>query len=269
MRDKKNQKLLENLKKSYDDGKLSHAFIFESQDITSALEFSKELVMHIFSISDKTELENIPDFKIYDKENSKMENIRQLISGITVIPYKPKRIYIFTDGDNLSIPVQNAMLKTLEEPPSHAIFIIITSNSHLLLETVRSRANIFLLGKEDSGEEFEDNDIIKSTEEFIIAPSPLKYVDLKTALIEKKDSIKLILINLLKELKSSLKVKNGVSLDKKDMSILSQKIGNNLRNDEIISIVNNIDDKYKKLNANCNITACIELMLIEIMEARN
>ena len=50
-----------------------------------------------------------------------------------------KKIYIIPRGDALNVPAQNALLKILEEPPSYAVFLILTTNEQALLPTVRSR----------------------------------------------------------------------------------------------------------------------------------
>jgi len=52
-------------------------------------------------------------------------------------------IYAFADADNMSMSAQNALLKITEEPPSNTYFILTVSNINNVLETIRSRANIF------------------------------------------------------------------------------------------------------------------------------
>ena len=51
----------------------------------------------------------------------------------------PMRLAILDDAETLNVPGQNAVLKTLEEPPGHAIIFVITSSERALLDTVRSR----------------------------------------------------------------------------------------------------------------------------------
>ena len=46
---------------------------------------------------------------------------------------------IIDDAESLNIPAQNALLKTLEEPPGHAIIIMVSASERALLDTVRSR----------------------------------------------------------------------------------------------------------------------------------
>ena len=64
----------------------------------------------------------------------------QLINTIDIKPYKGKyKIYIIPDAELLNVQAQNAMLKTIEEPPAYAVILLLTTNLDKLLETVKSR----------------------------------------------------------------------------------------------------------------------------------
>ena len=65
---------------------------------------------------------------------------RELIDSIQIKPYKgPYKIYIVDRAEKLTTEAQNALLKTLEEPPSYAVIILLATGEEDLLETVRSR----------------------------------------------------------------------------------------------------------------------------------
>jgi len=69
-----------------------------------------------------------------------IEQVRALIAQLGVKPSRAgARIAIIDDAETLNLPAQNALLKTLEEPPGHAIIFMITSSERALLDTVRSR----------------------------------------------------------------------------------------------------------------------------------
>lgn len=75
-----------------------------------------------------------------DKKEYQVEAVRDLRADAYVIPNEaPRKVYIITEADRLSVPCQNVLLKTLEEPPKHAVFILVAENSGMLLDTVRSR----------------------------------------------------------------------------------------------------------------------------------
>ncbi len=76
-----------------------------------------------------------------DKATIGVEPIRDAITEALIKPfYNRHKVFIIDDGDILTPQAQNALLKIIEEPPEYAIFIIVCTNSEILLETVRSRA---------------------------------------------------------------------------------------------------------------------------------
>lgn len=70
-----------------------------------------------------------------------VEDIRQQLNGdIMIKPYSSKyKIYIIPDADLLTVQAQNALLKTIEEPPAYAIIFLLAENADTLLPTIRSR----------------------------------------------------------------------------------------------------------------------------------
>jgi len=75
-----------------------------------------------------------------DNESIKTEQVRQVIDRAAYRPFEGRRrVVIFDEADALVAPAQNALLKTLEEPPSASMFILVTSRPDALLATVRSR----------------------------------------------------------------------------------------------------------------------------------
>ena len=76
--------------------------------------------------------------------NNGVDDVRQLIEGIKFAPVKSKyKIFIIDECHQLSKPASNALLKTLEEPPAHAIFILATTEPHKMLATILSRCQKF------------------------------------------------------------------------------------------------------------------------------
>jgi DNA polymerase III subunit gamma/tau len=76
--------------------------------------------------------------------NNSVEDIRNLIDQIRFPPQQGKyKIYIIDEVHMLSTAAFNAFLKTLEEPPSYAIFILATTEKHKILPTILSRCQIF------------------------------------------------------------------------------------------------------------------------------
>lgn len=70
-----------------------------------------------------------------------VDDIRQQVNNDIVIkPYSSKyKIYIIPEADLMSVQAQNALLKTIEEPPEYAVIMLLTENAEVLLPTIRSR----------------------------------------------------------------------------------------------------------------------------------
>ncbi len=86
-------------------------------------------------------------YNVYELDaasNNSVEDIRHLIDGVRFAPQRGKyKVYIIDEVHMLSNQAFNAFLKTLEEPPSHAIFILATTEKHKILPTILSRCQIF------------------------------------------------------------------------------------------------------------------------------
>lgn len=73
-----------------------------------------------------------------------VDDVRELISGIKFAPVKSKyKIFIIDECHQLSKSAANALLKTLEEPPAHAIFMLATTEAHKMIATIISRCQRF------------------------------------------------------------------------------------------------------------------------------
>lgn len=70
-----------------------------------------------------------------------VDDIRgQVNNDVVIKPYSaPKKIYIINEGEKMTVQAQNALLKTLEEPPEYAVILILTTNMETLLPTILSR----------------------------------------------------------------------------------------------------------------------------------
>lgn len=76
--------------------------------------------------------------------NNSVDNIRELIQQVGIAPQLGShKVYIIDEVHMLSTSAFNAFLKTLEEPPKHAIFILATTEKHKIIPTILSRCQIF------------------------------------------------------------------------------------------------------------------------------
>ena len=83
-------------------------------------------------------------FELDAASNNSVDDIRSLVDKVRVPPQRGKfRVYIIDEVHMLSQSAFNAFLKTLEEPPAHAIFILATTEKHKIIPTILSRCQIF------------------------------------------------------------------------------------------------------------------------------
>ena len=83
-------------------------------------------------------------FELDGASNNSVDNIRELVDQIRFLPQTGKyKVYVIDEVHMLSSSAFNAFLKTLEEPPPYAIFILATTEKHKILPTILSRCQIF------------------------------------------------------------------------------------------------------------------------------
>lgn len=120
---------------------INHAYLFEGPSgigkKTFALEFAKLLL-------EAGDLENSPDFShiLPDDKSFKIGQVRDLIKDILIKPYGKRKVYLLENVEKMTVQAQNSFLKTLEEPPAHAVIILLSNNINALLDTVKSRCEI-------------------------------------------------------------------------------------------------------------------------------
>jgi len=86
-----------------------------------------------------------PDIRLIEPDGAfiKIEQIREMIGEVAYQPFEAKyRVVILDPAEQLKNEAANCMLKTLEEPASRTIIILITSNAYLMLKTIQSRSRL-------------------------------------------------------------------------------------------------------------------------------
>jgi len=98
-------------------------------------------------------------FELDAASNNSVEDIRHLIDQVRIPPQVGKyKVYIIDEVHMLSTQAFNAFLKTLEEPPAYAIFILATTEKHKILPTILSRCQVFNFNR------IETNDMVSHLE---------------------------------------------------------------------------------------------------------
>lgn len=151
------EQLKEHLENALTTNKVSHAYIINGER-SAGKEFIAKAFAMALQCENRQGIEpcqechscrqalsgNHPDiiFITHEKPNTiSVDDIRSQINGdVAIKPYSsPRKIYIMNEGEKMTVQAQNALLKTLEEPPEYAVILILTTNANSLLPTILSR----------------------------------------------------------------------------------------------------------------------------------
>ena len=290
------------LTNSIKKNKINHAYMFEGIDGIGKKKLSQELSKILL---DTENVENSPDYiNIYPDGNSiKIAQIRKLQTDIIVKPHNQYKIYIINQAESMTIEAQNALLKTLEEPPEYAIIILITSNKEALLDTIKSRCEIIkflpislvdlnnylisqgidenraqLLSTFARGSIEKAIELSESAEFAIMRDEIQTYIEimLDKDILEipasmekyKKDAISILdmLINYFRDmmlLKENVDKSMIINIDK--ITFL-QNMSKKITYSQVSKIIDIIEDIKKKIRSNCNFNISIQVMALNIYE---
>ncbi len=121
--------------------KVAHAYLFIGSRGTGKTSIARIFAKELGVSSDDL-------YEIDSASNNSVENIREITSGVSTLPFNsPYKIYILDEVHMLSKSASNALLKTLEEPPSHVIFILATTEAHKVFDTISSRTETYVFKK--------------------------------------------------------------------------------------------------------------------------
>jgi DNA polymerase-3 subunit gamma/tau len=122
-------------------GNISHAYLFSGTRGTG-----KTSIARIFAKEIGTSQNDL--YEIDAASNRGIDDIREIRDGVSTVPFESKyKVYIIDEVHMLTKEAFNALLKTLEEPPSHVVFILATTETDKLPETVVSRCQTFTFKK--------------------------------------------------------------------------------------------------------------------------
>lgn len=148
--------IIRHLKNAMQSGKISHSYIFAGRPGSGKKLLASTYAMTLQCEAGGTEPcqkcdsckkaigKNHPDIITVTHEKPgtiSIDEIRdQVIHDVAIKPYcSPHKIYIVPDAEMMTAQAQNALLKTIEEPPEYAVIMLLTSNVDALLPTIQSR----------------------------------------------------------------------------------------------------------------------------------
>lgn len=132
------------LKNAIDNNKLAQALLFCGPRGVGKTTCARIVARLINGFEERGEQNSLNIFELDAASNNSVEDIRNLIDQVRYPPQFGKyKVYIIDEVHMLSNAAFNAFLKTLEEPPSYAIFILATTEKHKVIPTILSRCQIF------------------------------------------------------------------------------------------------------------------------------
>lgn len=208
----------ESLKKIVSSGKIPHAFLFAGPKGTGKTSAARILAKIINcewpSKSGKpcdkceqcltiTKGTNLDVVEMDAASHRGIDDVRSLRDAVKLAPVKArKKIYIIDEAHMLTTEASNALLKTLEEPPEHVVFILATTNPEKLIETVRSRTTYIPFRKAETSE------IVRSLKR-VVEGEKIKIKD---------DAIELIAKNSEGAFRDAIKTLEQLVAEEKDLS---------------------------------------------------
>lgn len=132
------------LRRALEQGKIAHAYLLTGPRGVGKTSVARILAYEINQLPYDEEASHLDIIEIDAASNNGVDDIRALREKAQVAPVSaPKKIYIIDEVHMLSKPAFNALLKTLEEPPAHVVFILATTDADKLPATILSRVQQF------------------------------------------------------------------------------------------------------------------------------
>ena len=155
------KQIIQTLKNAIKDNKIAHAYLFTGPRGTGKTTMAKLLAKALNCTCDELKPCNECDvckainegsfadvIEIDAASNNGVDEVRSLIDKVKYAPIEGKyKVYIIDEVHMMSQGAFNALLKTLEEPPAHVIFVLATTEPHKVLPTILSRCQRFDFGR--------------------------------------------------------------------------------------------------------------------------
>ena len=158
--------IIKTLKNALATNKIAHAYLFcgprGTGKTTMAKLFAKALnceegighqCNHCSNCIEVTEGSHPDVIEIDAASNNGVEQVRDLIDKVNYLPIKGRyKVYIIDEVHMMTTSAFNALLKTIEEPPAHVIFILATTEPHNIIPTILSRCQRYDFSKVSDGD---------------------------------------------------------------------------------------------------------------------
>lgn len=293
------------LSNSINKDKINHAYLFEGINGVGKNTFAKEFAKYLLKIEN---IENSPDYTVIEPQGSsiKIAQIRNLQTDVIIKPHGDYKIYIINYAQKMTVESQNALLKTLEEPPHYVIIILLTDNKNSLLDTIKSRCDIvkflpipvielkqylksrgieerkasilatFSRGSISKALELsESSDFMVMREDIqnniqtMLDKNVVDILELPSKYDKYKDNITEVLDITINYFRDIMMLKENISKDmiiNIDKITFLQNMSKKINYSQVSKIIDIIEETKKKLRSNCNFNLSIQVMSLNIYE---
>lgn len=196
------------LRRSLAQGKIAHAYLLTGPRGVGKTSIARILAHEINQLSYSDESTHLDIIEIDAASNNGVDDVRDLRDKVQIAPVSAnKKVYIIDEVHMLSKPAFNALLKTLEEPPEHIVFILATTDLHKVPATIISRAQHF------SFRSISPADLVAQLRKIADAEGMKITDDALAAIAERGDGSFRDSISLLDQLSSFADDKEGITID--------------------------------------------------------
>lgn len=137
--------ILDNFKRRVESDEISHAHIIVGEDGIGKSNLANKFAKNILGKSEDKDYIDIINYRC-KKSSFGVDDIREIVEEINKKPFEgDKKVIIICDGNKLTVQAQNALLKTIEEPPKGVFIILLCESLELILDTIKSRCQIYKL----------------------------------------------------------------------------------------------------------------------------
>ena len=280
--------ILSRFDNSVERNALSHAHLIIGEDGIGKSILAKRFAAKIMEKDDFKEYIDIVNYKT-TKNSFGVDEVRDIITETNKRPYEgDKKVIIIYEGNKLTVQAQNALLKTIEEPPSGVYIIILCESAELILDTIKSRCQVhklfplkeseiklFIEEKYSNIDEDKKSTLISFSEG--IPGKVEKFIEDSSF-----EDLRNIALDLLKDINSHnediiLKYETIIAKhDNKEEDIFSiiisfvrdiiKDLSNMMAYKKLRGIIRVIDETRKNLSSNTNTQMTFNVMMISLLE---